>query len=172
MEGILNRKHIRLTPNEKTMVVNAHQWLSGRNPLQQAHQKLGLRKSIGQCLGISERKVDNVLTEWNVNNGVFNEPEIPLGRPRLDPNSLDMVGLETAIREIVLTANRTGVPMSTPRLLHQLEEKGFYLLKPLSLDGSNDLAFGGEKEKVATSSTKPQQTLLSAVAISVGASKT
>ena len=129
MEGILNRKHIRLTPNEKTMVVNAHQWLSGRNPLQQAHQKLGLRKSIGLCLGISERKVDNVLTEWNVNNGVFNEPEIPLGRPRLDPNSLDMVGLETAIREIVLTANRTGVPMSTPRLLHQLEEKGFYLLK-------------------------------------------
>ena len=57
----------------------------------------------------------------------------------LTPN-LDMVGLETTIREIVLTANRIGVPMSTPRLLHQLEEKGFYLLKSTLLKGSKGLA--------------------------------
>ena len=63
MESIPSRKHIRLTPTEKTMVVSAHQWLSSYNILQEACQRLELCMCVALYLVILECKIDGVLTE-------------------------------------------------------------------------------------------------------------
>lgn len=129
LASVENRTHVRFTANERKMIVHVYQWFKGDTDASISHQKLKLRKRVALCLGISESSLDKVLSDFYRANSQINNPEVPLGRPHINPNDIDMLQLENQLRELVLAGNISGTPVSVPTLQHQLAERGFHLAK-------------------------------------------
>jgi hypothetical protein len=70
-----SRSQKHLTPNEKFLILNAHQYFSGNDPTHEAREKLPLRKLVGRALGVSESTVKNVHADYNANGCKITEPK-------------------------------------------------------------------------------------------------
>src|SRR5271169_6389360 len=112
LASLENRTHMRFTPNERKMIVRVYAWFKGDFDAHISHKKLTLRKRVALCLGIAESSLDNVLSEFKRTKGQIKIPEVPLGRPLLNRNDMDMLQLENQLRELVLAGNISGTPMS------------------------------------------------------------
>ena len=60
--SLLKRKGAPLTDNEKSMIINAYNYLSGANSVGKSHQ---IRKQVAEVLGVAERTVASVVSDWN-----------------------------------------------------------------------------------------------------------
>jgi len=57
----LKRNGAPLTDNEKSMIINVYNYLS----VGKSHQTLTLRKQVAEVLGVAERTVASVVSDWN-----------------------------------------------------------------------------------------------------------
>ena len=73
----LKRSGAPLTENEKLMIINIYKNFSGANSIENDHQKLTLRKRVAEVLGVAERTVGGVVSDWNrCNGGIFTSQKI------------------------------------------------------------------------------------------------
>jgi len=61
----LKRNGAPLTDNEKSMIINVYNYLSGANSVGKSHQTLTLRKQVAEVVGVAERTVASVVSDWN-----------------------------------------------------------------------------------------------------------
>jgi hypothetical protein len=70
------------TANKKLMIINVYNYLPGTNSVGKSHQTLTLRKRVAEVLGVAERTVASVVSDWNKRmDGTFT-PQKVLGRPK------------------------------------------------------------------------------------------
>ncbi|CAG8639141.1 3238_t:CDS:1, partial [Paraglomus occultum] len=60
-------------------------YLSGANSVGKSHQTLTLRKQVAEVLGVAERTVASVVSDWNKQDGTFTLQKV-LGRPKFLPD--------------------------------------------------------------------------------------
>src|SRR5688572_21306736 len=107
------------------MVFNVHQHFLKVRQCQKQHHDLSLRKEVAAVLGIGEATVTRVVAEQNKkNNGEFQTQKI-LGRPK---NTFDY-NIPEILRSFIMSANTSGIPLSTQILRQKLEENGYKLSK-------------------------------------------
>ena len=95
------------------MIVNAHRYFSECHASAKQREHLPLRKQVAEALGIGEATVARVMSDWNCRN---------------DGQFTRWVGLECdvakAIRNLIRTANASGMPLVTAILCQKLAEHG------------------------------------------------
>jgi DNA-directed RNA polymerase specialized sigma54-like protein len=106
---------------EKKMILNAYRYISDRREGRLPHEKLNLRKEVADTLGIAERTVASVTSEFNKTNNL--SPAVPTGRPS---NGIDIVVMEK-IRETIHNANQNGNPISSKIISNILRDIGIDL---------------------------------------------
>ena len=103
------------------MIFSTYKYFLEYRQGQKQQEYMQLRKLVATVLGISEATVARVIAEGNKNeNKQFTAPKLP-GRPReeLKPN------VSEVIQGLVMSANSAALPLSTPVLRQQLEDKGY-----------------------------------------------
>ena len=116
----LKRDKGAITLNEKKMILSTHKYFFEYRQGQKQPEHIQLRKLVAKVLGIGEATVAQVIAEGNKSeNKQLTAPKLP-GRPRkeLKPN------VSEVIRDLVMSANSAGLPLSTPVLRQKLEEEG------------------------------------------------
>jgi transposase len=103
------------------MILKASRYISDRREGRLPHEKLNLRKEVADTLGIAERTVASVTSEFNKTNNL--SPAVPTGRPS---NGIDIVVMEK-IRETIHNANQNGNPISSKIISNLLRDIGIDL---------------------------------------------
>jgi hypothetical protein len=112
----MKRSGAPLTDNEKLMIINLYNYFSGDNSRKEDHQKLTLRKRVAEVLGVAERTVASVVSDWKKRGDDTFTPHKPLGRPKSEPNE----NISELLRTKILDANKKAEQLSTP-ILQQFE---------------------------------------------------
>ncbi|UZO27911.1 uncharacterized protein OCT59_021463 [Rhizophagus irregularis] len=121
----LKRNGAPLTNNEKSMIINIHNYLLGDSSTSNDHHKLTLRKHIAEILGVAEGTVGSVVSDWyNRSDDTFTPHKI-LGRPKFQPDE----NVSELLRTKILDANKKAEQLSTVILRQYLLEQGYNFSK-------------------------------------------
>ncbi|CAB4413177.1 unnamed protein product [Rhizophagus irregularis] len=121
----LKRNGAPLTDNEKSMIINIHNYLLGDSSTSNDHHKLTLRKHIAEILGVAEGTVGSVVSDWyNRSDDTFT-PHKVLGRPKFQPDE----NVSELLRTKILDANKKAEQLSTVILRQYLLEQGYNFSK-------------------------------------------
>ncbi|CAB4396593.1 unnamed protein product [Rhizophagus irregularis] len=121
----LKRNGAPLTDNEKSMIINIHNYLLGDSSTSNDHHKLTLRKHIAEILGVAEGTVESVVSDWyNRSDDTFT-PHKVLGRPKFQPDE----NVSELLRTKILDANKKAEQLSTVILRQYLLEQGYNFSK-------------------------------------------
>ncbi|GET02903.1 hypothetical protein H257_11777 [Rhizophagus clarus] len=82
----MKRSSAPLTDNKKLMIINLYNYFSGDNSRKEDHQKLTLHKQVTEVLGVAERTVASVVSDWNKRGDDTFTPHKTLGRPKSKPD--------------------------------------------------------------------------------------
>ncbi|CAB4394660.1 unnamed protein product [Rhizophagus irregularis] len=132
-----------LTDNEKSMIINIHNYLLGDSSTSNDHHKLTLRKHIAEILGVAEGTVGSVVSDWyNRSDDTFT-PHKVLGRPKFQPDE----NVSELLHTKILDANKKAEQLSTGErrnILHELPNNVAYRCHYLrfhfaNLEGKNDV---------------------------------
>ncbi|CAB4408974.1 unnamed protein product [Rhizophagus irregularis] len=139
----LKRNGAPLTDNEKSMIINIHNYLLGDSSTSNDHHKLTLRKHIAEILGVAEGTVGSVVSDWyNRSDDTFT-PHKVLGRPKFQPDE----NVSELLRTKILDANKKAEQLSTGErrnILHESPNNVAYRCRYLrfrfaNLEGKNDV---------------------------------
>ncbi|UZO23183.1 uncharacterized protein OCT59_015527 [Rhizophagus irregularis] len=120
----LKRNGAPLTDNEKSMIINIHNYLLGDSSTSNDHHKLTLRKHIAEILGVAEGTVGSVVSDWyNRSDDTFT-PHKVLRRPKFQPDE----NVSELLRTKILDANKKAEQLSTVILRQYLLEQGYNFL--------------------------------------------
>ena len=113
----LRRTHSATTPNEYVLLMNVHAHLSGRGPLENERKRLNSRKRLALVTGVAPKVAQEAIRLYNAGE---TPREKKVGRPKetVDPM------MASIIRELVINANKTGVPMYSKMLVAELAKLG------------------------------------------------
>ena len=114
-----------LTDNERSMIINLHEYFLSPQKWIEQKKNVTLRKQVAMALGIGEATVGRVLCDWNHRNDGKFTPHKIMGRPTVEPSA----DIAEVIRNLIRTANLTGTPLATPILCQKLGEHGYTLSK-------------------------------------------
>ncbi|GES84188.1 hypothetical protein H257_11777 [Rhizophagus clarus] len=114
-----------LKDNEKLMIINLYNYFLGDNSRKEDHQKLTLRKRVAEVLGVAERTVASVVSDWNKRGDDTFTSHKTLGRPKSKPDE----NISELLRTKILDANKKAEQLSTPILQQFLSEHGYELSK-------------------------------------------
>ncbi|CAB4432492.1 unnamed protein product [Rhizophagus irregularis] len=121
----LKRNGAPLTDNEKSMIINIHNYLLGDSSTSNDHHKLTLRKHIAEILGVAEGTVGSVVLDWyNRSDDTFT-PHKVLRRPKFQSNE----NVSELLRTKILDANKKAEQLSTVILRQYLLEQGYNFSK-------------------------------------------
>ena len=101
-----------LTDNEKRMIINIHNYLSGANSKKEDHQKVPLRKRVAQVCGVAESTVACVVADWNKRGDDTFTPHKTLGRPKSQPDE----NISELLRTKILDSNKAAEQLSSYNL--------------------------------------------------------
>ncbi|GBC18536.2 hypothetical protein H257_11777 [Rhizophagus irregularis DAOM 181602=DAOM 197198] len=139
----LKRNGAPLTDNEKSMIINIHNYLLGDSSTSNDHHKLTLRKHIAEILGVAEGTVGSVVSDWyNRSDDTFT-PHKVLRRPKFQPDE----NVSELLRTKILDANKKAEQLSTGErrnILHESPNNVAYRCCYLrfrfaNLEGKNDV---------------------------------
>ena len=68
------------------MKINVYNYFSGTNSVRKSYQTLTLRKQVAEVLGVAERTVTGVVSDWNKRKDGTFTPQKVLGRPKFLPD--------------------------------------------------------------------------------------
>ncbi|GBC03350.1 hypothetical protein RclHR1_05080016 [Rhizophagus clarus] len=108
----MKRSSAPLTDNKKLMIINLYNYFSGDNSRKEDHQKLTLHKQVTEVLGVAERTVASVVSDWNKRGDDTFTPHKTLGRPKSKPDE----NILELLRTKILDANKKAEQLSTPIL--------------------------------------------------------
>src|SRR4051812_23783158 len=91
-----------LTNNEKLMIINLYNYFLGDNSRKEDHQKLTLRKRVAEVLGVAERTVASMVSNWNKRGDDTFTPHKTLRRPESEPDE----NISELLHTKILDANK------------------------------------------------------------------
>jgi transposase len=121
----MKRSGAPLTDNEKLMIINLYNYFSWDNSRKEDYQKLSLRKRVAEVLGVAERTVASVVSDWKSRGDNTFTPHKTLGRPKSEPDE----NISELLRTKILDANKKAEQLNTPILRQFLSEHGYELSK-------------------------------------------
>ncbi|GES77743.1 hypothetical protein H257_11777 [Rhizophagus clarus] len=107
------------------MIINLYNYFSGDNSRKEDHQKLTLCKRVAEVLGVVERTVASVVSDWNKRGDDTFTPHKTFGRSKSKPDE----NISELLRTKILDANKKAEQLSTPILQQFLFEHGYELSK-------------------------------------------
>ncbi|CAG8604370.1 17324_t:CDS:2 [Gigaspora margarita] len=116
---------IALTVNEKKMIIFVHNYIKEKMKMseEQAKQINDLRKEVSKATGVDEATIARIVAEFNKTGNVTSSEQGH--RPSKD----FQVEYMNAVHELILSANRNGLPLSLRDIVFELSELGFVISK-------------------------------------------
>ncbi|CAG8758623.1 10706_t:CDS:2 [Gigaspora margarita] len=106
------RSPIALTANKKKMVLSVHNYIHSL-------EIINLRKEVSLATGVGEATIARVLAEFNKTGAVIASKQGHRSSRTLKTDYIK------AIQDLILTANKNGIPLSLRMLVLDLTELGF-----------------------------------------------
>ncbi|CAG8845663.1 34555_t:CDS:1, partial [Racocetra persica] len=113
------RTPIALTDNEKIMVLSVHRYLQKNMPKLKSKEATNLRKEVSLATGVGEATVARVVADFNKTGKIVSSKQDQRAPKEFQAEYVDK------IHDLVISANRSGFPLSLKFLVQELFESGF-----------------------------------------------